>query len=187
MNFARALLLVCVLFSGFARAEDWKRWPADAGEYGTTISIPPGFAVVKWRPALQVKPGKDAPLLLSGRFRSKDGKVVFSVIVYYVRGLTENADGRRIKMSLESGEKQGGQSSKRKKEMSEVGPYFVYDEESTVSGAGYTRYRLNEFSTSSLPGAASVFWEFQVADEAARKHYAPLWKRFKDTLEVEGD
>jgi hypothetical protein len=176
-----------VLSSGFARAEDWKRWPADAGEYGTTISIPPGFAAVKWRPAIQMKPGKDAPQLLSGRFRSKDGKAEFSVIVYYVRGLPENAEGRRIKLGLEPGEKLSEQKSKRKKVNDDTGPYFHYDEESTVSGAGYTRYRLNDFSTSSLPGAASAFWEFKVADEATRKRYEPLWKRFKDSLEVEGD
>jgi hypothetical protein len=181
-------MLACgLLCFATARAEDWKRWPANAGEHGTTIAAPPGFSALHWRPPVQSRPRKDAPLLLSGRFRSSDGSAEFSVMVYYVRALPNEAEVRRIKLKLEDGAKLIEQKSSRKKVNGEAGPYFIYDEESTVGGAGYTRYRLNTFSTSSLPGAASVLWEFQVADEAARKRFAPVWKKFKDTLEVEDD
>ncbi len=188
MNLSRFLMLVCGIFCfETARAEDWKHWPADAGEHGTTIAVPPGFSALRWRPSIQSKPGKDAPLLLSERFRSNDSKAEFSVMVFYVRALPNVADARRIKLKLEEGEKLIEQKSARRKVNGETGPYFIYDEESTISAAGCTRYRLNTFSTSSLPGAASVLWEFQVADVAARKRFAPVWKKFKDTLEVEED
>ena len=187
MSLSRFLVIVCALVGLSARAEDWDLWPADAGEHRTSIAIPPGFTPLRWNPPTQAKPGKDAPLLLSGRFRSSDGKAEFAVMVYYVRPLPNQADARRIKLKLGKGEKSVEQKSVRKKISGDSGPYWIYDEESTVSGPDYTRYRLNTFSTSSLPGAASVFWEFQAADEATRKRFAPIWKKFKETLEVEED
>ena len=188
MHLSRFLMLVCGIFCfATARAEDWKRWPANAGDHSTTIAAPPGFSALRWRPSIQTKPGKDAPLLLSERFRSNDGKAEFSVIVYYVRALSNEPNARRIQLKLDGGEKLIEQKSTRSNADGGNGTYWIYDEESTVSGAGYTRYQLNRFSTSSLPGAASVFWEFQVADEASRKRFAPLWKKFKDTLEIKED
>ena len=54
-----------------------------------------------------------------------------------------------------------------------------YEEETTVSGKGYTRYVLNSFSNSSLPGATSDFWEFRAADERSRKRYAAAYRKSK--------
>jgi hypothetical protein len=65
--------------------------------------------------------------------------------------------------------------------------YWLHEEETTVSGNGYTRYVLNSLSTSSLPGATSDFWEFRVADEEARKRYAAAYRKFKESVEVGED
>jgi len=136
---------------------------------------------------MAIKPADGAPLVLSARFRSKDGTAEFGVLVYYVRGARQEADARRIGLRIGPGEKVISQKSTRKKVKGESGPYWIYDEESTVTGPGYTRYRLNTFSTSGLPGADSVFWEFQVADAGARKRHLAKWRQFKESLEVEGD
>jgi hypothetical protein len=167
--------------------EEWKRWPVNAGEDGSTIGVPPGFTSAPWKPVTEIKPAEGAPLLLSARFRSKDGTAEFGVIVYYVRGVRQAAEARRIGLRTARGEKVISQKSTRKKIKGESGPYWIYDEESTVTGPGYTRYRLNTLSTSRLPGAESVFWEFQVADDAARKRHAAKWRQFKESLEVEED
>lgn len=187
MNLSRILLFIGVCLGGLAHAEEWKRWPKDADEFSTTIGVPPGFTLLRWRPAAATQLKGDAPNLLSARFRSPDGNAEFTVIVFHTRRLPNDADARRITMPLARGEKKTGGKVNRKKAEGEQGLYWLHDEESTIEGPGYTRYQLNSFSTSSLPGAASVFWEFQVADEAARKRYAPLWRRFKDSLEVEED
>ena len=90
-------------------------------------------------------------------------------------------------MRVGRGEKVVQQKSARKKAKGEGGSYWIYDEESTVAGPDHTRYRLNTYSTSGLPGAASVLWEFQVADEEARKRYAARWRQFKESLEIGED
>ena len=186
MNLSRALFSLCALACSAVLGEEWKRWPEDAGEEGTTIGVPPGFTASRWKPVPGIKPADGAPLLLSARFRSKDGTAEFGVLVYYVRGVRQ-AEARRIGLRTERGENVILRKSTRKKVKGESGPYWIYDEECTVTGPGYTRYRLNTFSTSGLPGAESVFWEFQVADDGARKRHAAKWRQFKESLEVEED
>jgi hypothetical protein len=183
----RFLVVLCALIGSAAPGEELRRWPQNADEFDTTIGVPPGFTAMRWRPTTVAKPGGEAPMLLSARFRSEDGKAEFAVLVYYVRNVAHEAEARRITLRAGRGEKVVQQKSARKKEKGEGGPYWIYDEETTVAGADYTRYRLNTFSTSGLPGAASVLWEFQVADEEARKRYAARWRQFKESLEIEGD
>ena len=71
--------------------------------------------------------------------------------------------------------------------MSGGSDYGFYEEETTVSGKGYTLYVLNSLSTSSLPGATSDFWEFRAADESSRKRYAAAYRKFKESLQVGED
>jgi transcriptional regulator NrdR family protein len=47
--------------------------------------------------------------------------------------------------------------------------------------------QLNSFSTSTLPGASSILWEFRAADQRARKRYAAAYRKFKDSLEIGED
>jgi hypothetical protein len=182
MTLARASLLVCLLAFSLAHGENPKRWPADAGENDTTIDVPSEFSAVAWQTPAMSPSGKDAPLLLGVRFRSADGKAEFAVAVYYVRHIPSDPDARRISVLLSRGEKAAGTRTDRKKIAGENGDYWLYDEETTVTGDGYTRYLLNSFSTSRLPGATSIQWEFRAADEDSRKRRAAAYRRFKDSL-----
>jgi hypothetical protein len=65
--------------------------------------------------------------------------------------------------------------------------YWLYEKATTVRGSGYTRYVLNSFSTSSLPGATSDCWEFRAADESSRKRYAAAYCKFQESLQVGED
>jgi hypothetical protein len=189
MNLARLILALWLVIGTSAfSAEEWKRWPNASSEFESTIEIPPGFEVLRWRPATSLRPAaKDAPLLLGARLRSSDGKAEFTVMIYYVRNLPREAEARRIPSAAGRGEKETKPKSTRRKIKGEQGDYWIYEEEKTVEEPGHTRYILNSFSTSSLPGATSDYWEFQVADESARKRYAPIWKRFKESLEIGED
>jgi hypothetical protein len=185
----RLSLLAGILVCSVARGEEAKRWPAGADEFATTIGIPQSFTPVSWRPPPINAAGKKAPLLLGARFRSPDGKAEFAAAIYYVRHVPSGPDTRRIAVQLARGEKITDRKSSRRKIAGRDGgaDYWVYEEATTVSGPGYTRYLLNSLSTSSLPGATSDFWEFRVADEETRKRYAATYRKFKESLEVGED
>ena len=185
----RSFLLAGILVGAVARGEEAKRWPAGADEFATTIGIPEGFAPVRWKPPAINAAGKKAPLLLDARFRSPDGKAEFAVAIYYVRHVPSDPEARRIAVPLARGEKVTDRKTDRRKIAGRDGgdDYWHYEEATTVSGPGYTRYLLNSFSTSSLPGATSDFWEFRVADEETRKRYAAVYRKFKESLEVGED
>ena len=179
-----SLLLWWIVGASFVSAAEWKRWPNKADEFSDTIAVPAGFAVVRSQPPPMREGKEKTPLLLHARFRSPDGKAEFAVTVYYVRQVSSEPEMRRIAVLLGRREKvASGGDSNRKKFSGEQGDYWLYDEETTVNGAGYTRYVLNSFSTSNLPGARSIQWEFRVADEHARKRYAEMYRRFKDSFE----
>lgn len=183
MTALRLSLLLWFLAGSLVSGAEWKRWPEKADEFTDTIAVPPGFVVVRSQPP-PVHQGKEkAPPLLHARFRSPDGKAEFAVTVYYVRHVSSEPEMRRIDVKLGRGEKVTGRKSSREKLSGEHGDYWGYDEETTVGGAGYTRYLLNSFSTSTLPGASSIQWEFRAADEDARKRYAETYRRFKDSFE----
>jgi hypothetical protein len=185
----RLFLLAGIFGCALARAEEAKRWPVGADEFATTIGLPEGFAPKRWQPPAINAAGKKAPLLLDARFRSSDGKAEFAVAVYYVRHVPSGPDARRIAVPLTRGEKVTDRKTSRRKIAGRDGgdDYWVYEEATTVSGPRYTRYLLNSFSTSSLPGATSDFWEFRVADEEARKRYAAAYRKFKASLELTED
>jgi hypothetical protein len=185
----RPVLLAGIFICSLARAEKEKRWPAGADEFATTIGVPAGFAALKWKaPAINAA-GKAAPLMLEARFRSADGKAEFATAIYYVRHIPSEPEARRIAADLGRGEKIIDHKSNRRKIAGQDGAadYWIYDEETTVSGDGYTRYLLNSFSTSSLPGATSDFWEFRAADDNSRKRYAAAYRKWKDSLKVGED
>lgn len=185
----RTLLLAGIFACSLARGEEAKRWPAGADEFETTIGIPDGFSPVRWQPPPINAAGKKAPLILDARFRSPDGKAEFAVAIYYVRHVPSDPEARRIAAPLARGEKITDRKTSRKKIPRRDGgeDYWLYEEATTVSGPGYTRYLLNSLSTSSLPGATSDFWEFRAADEDSRKRYAGAYRKFKESLEVGED
>lgn len=185
----RSCLFASIFLCSLARGAESKRWPAGAEEGMTTIGIPAGFTAARWHaPAINAA-GKKAPLLLNARFRSPDGKAEFAVAIYYVRHVPSDPDARRIAVPLARGEKITDHKTSRKKVAGRDGgaDYWIYEDETTVSGPGYTRYLLNSFSTSSLPGATSDFWEFRAADDSSRKQHAAAYRKFKDSLEVGED
>ena len=185
----RSLLLAGVVVCSLARGEEAKRWPAGADEFATTIGIPDGFSPKRWQPPPINAAGEKAPLILQARFRSSDWKVDFAVAIYYVRHVPSDPEARRIAAPLMRGEKVTDRKTSRRKIAGRDGgaDYWHYEEATTVSGPGYTRYLLNSLSTSSLPGATSDFWEFRAADEDSRKRYAAAYRKFKESLEVGED
>ena len=185
----RLVLLAGIFVCSLTRGEEAKRWPAGAGEFATTIGVPAGFTPMRWQPSAINPAGKEAPLMLDGRFRSPDGKAEFAAAIYYVRHVPADPQARRIAVPIARGEKVTDRKTNRRKIAGRDGgaDYWVYEEATTVSGPGYTRYLLNSFSTSSLPGATSDFWEFRVADEEARKRYAAAYRKFKASLELTED
>jgi hypothetical protein len=64
--------------------------------------------------------------------------------------------------------------------------YWLYEEATTVSGPGYTRYLLNSLSTSSLParrptpGVLSREREFS-------ESYTAVYRKFKESLDIVED
>ena len=184
MTAVRLALMLWFLGGSFVSGAEWTRWPEKADQFSDTIAVPPGFAAVRSQPPPPMREGKEkTPLLLHARFRSPDGKAEFAVTAYYVRQGSSEPEMRRIAVVLGRGEKVASRDSSRKKFTDEHGDYWLYDEETTVNGAAYTRYLLNSFSTGTLPGARSIQWEFRVADEHARKRYAETYRRFKDSFE----
>ena len=183
MTALRLSLLWWFVGSSFVSGAEWKRWPDKADQFSDTIAVPPGFSAVRSQPPPMREGKEKTPLLLHARFRSPDGKAELAVTVYYVRQVSSELEMRRIAVVLGRREKVATGDSSRKKFIGEHGDYWLYDEETTVNGAGYTRYVLNSFSTSTLPGAASIQWEFRVADEHARKRYAETYRRFNDSFE----
>jgi hypothetical protein len=99
----------------------------------------------------------------------------------------QSPETRCIAAVIAPGEKVVVRKSSRKKFTGEHGDYWSYDEEMAVAGNGYTRYLLNSFSTSNLPGASSELWEFRAKDEESRKRFSALYKKFKDSLEIGED
>ena len=185
----RSFLLAGIFVGSLARGEESKRWPAGADAMATTIGIPDGFKPMRWGAPPINAAGKKAPLILDGRFRSADGKAEFAVAIYYVRHVASGPEARRIAVPLAPGEKIADRKTSRKKIAGQDGgaDYWLYEEETTVSGKGYTRYVLNSFSTSSLPGATSDFWEFRSADESSRKRHAAAYRKFKESLDIGED
>jgi hypothetical protein len=185
----RSLLLAGIFACSLASGEEAKRWPAGADEFDTTIGIPDGFSPKRWQPPPINAAGKKAPRILEARFRSPDSKAEFAVAIYYVRHVPSDPEARRIAVPLARGEKITGHKTSRKKIAGRDGgaDYWHYEEATTVSGPGYTRYLLNSFSTSSLPGATSDFWEFHAADDDSRRRYAAAYRKFKESLEVGED
>jgi hypothetical protein len=179
-------LLVLILMQRSVHGDEGKRWPEKAGEFAATIAAPPGFMPVRPHgPALASRAAQNK--LLDARFRSVDRKVEFAVTVYYVRHLPQTTEKRRIAAIIADGEKVIERKTSRKRFTGEHGDYWLYDEELSVAGDGYTRYLLNSFSTGTLPGASSVLWEFRAADDNSRRRYAPLYRRFKDSLDIGED
>lgn len=181
-----ACLLALILLHSTARGDEWKRWPGQGEEFAATIAIPPGFTLVRARQLASTVSAEHEPLL-DARFRSADRKVEFALIVYYVRQWSPALETRRITAAIAHGEKVIERKSSRKQFTGEHGDYFLYDEEMTVAGGGYTRYLLNSFSTSTLPGASSVLWEFRVTDEKSRRDYSAIYKKFKESLDIGED
>ena len=179
-------LLVLTFTPSLARGGEWKRWPAKADEFAATIGVPPGFTPIRARQSPAAGNAGHEPLL-DARFRSADRKVEFAVTVYYVRMWPQAPEARRIAAVIAPGEKIVDRKSNRKQFTGEHGDYWLYDEEMTVAGDGYTRYLLNSFSTSNLPGAGSELWEFRATDEESRKRYTAAYKKFKDSLEIGED
>lgn len=179
-------LLALTLMLPLARGDEWKRWPNKADEFAATIGNPPGFTPIRARQPSPTVSARHEPLL-DARFRSGDRKVQFAVTVYYVRMWPQALETRRITAAIAPGEKVVGRKSSRKKFTGEHGDYWLYDEEMTVFGDGYTRYLLNSFSTSTLPGASSELWEFRATDGESRKRYAGVYKKFKDSLDIGQD
>jgi len=181
-----ACLLALILTRPLARGAEWKRWPEKADEFAATIGVPPGFTPTRARQSPAAgNAGHEPPL--DARFRSADRKVEFAVTVYYVRMWPQSPETRRIAAAVAPGEKVLARKSSCKKFTGEHGDYWLYDEEMTVAGDGYTRYLLNSFSTSNLPGAGSELWEFRATDEESRKRYTAAYKKFKDSLEIGED
>jgi len=183
----RASHLAWIFASMLAHGEEGIRYPEKAGEFATTVAVPSGFTAIRSARSGLGAGGGEAPLLLDARFRSPDRKVEFAVAVFHVRRLPADPAMRRIAVRLARGEKIIDHQSNRRKAVGEHGEYWLYDEETTVGGDGYTRYLRHSFSTGSLPGASSVLWEFRVADEKARQNYAAAYRRFRDSLEIEED
>jgi len=181
-----ACLLALILMLPLARGAEWKRWPDKADEFVATIGIPPGFTPLRARQSPAAGNAGHEPVL-DARFRSADRKVEFAVTVYYVRMWPQAPEARRIAAAIAPGEKIVERKSSRKQFTGEHGDYWLYDEEMTVAGEGYTRYLLNSFSTSNLPGAGSELWEFRAKDEESRKRSGAVYKRFKDSLEIRED
>jgi hypothetical protein len=179
-------LLALMLMLPLAHGAEWKRWPAKADEFATTIAVPPGFTPMHARQSPAAGNAGHEPLL-DARFSSADRKVEFAVTVFYVRMWPQSPEMRRIAAVIAPGEKVVARKSSRKKFTGEHGDYWLYDEEMTVAGNGYTRYLLNSFSTSNLPGASSELWEFRATDEESRKRSSAVYKRFKDSLEIGED
>jgi hypothetical protein len=168
-------LLALVLLRPLARGAEWKRWPAKADEFATTIGVPPGFTPIGARRSPAAGDAGREPLF-DARFRSADRKVEFAVTVYYVRMWPQAPEARRIAAAITSGEKIVERKTSRKQFTGEHGDYWLYDEEMTVAGDGYTRYLLNSFSTSNLPGASSELWEFRATDDESRKRSSAVFK-----------
>jgi len=187
MIIVRLSLLASMFACLPARGEEWKRWPEKADEFATTVLVPTGFTLIRTQPPVLGKGAGDASLLLDARFRSPDRKVELAVAVFHVRGASTKPEMRRIAVRLAPGEKVIDSQSSRKKATGEHGDYWIYEEETTVRGSGYTRYLRHSFSTGSLPGASSIVWEFRAADESARINYAAAYRRFRDSLEIEAD
>jgi hypothetical protein len=186
MKVISASLFALMLMSPLARGDEWKRWPAQADELAASIGFPPGFTSIRARqPAPAGTVGHEP--LLAAHFRSADRKVEFAVTVYYVRMWSQAPKARRITAVVAPGEKVIERKTSRKKFTGEHGEYWGYDEEMTVAGNGYTRYLLNSFSTSTLPGASSELWEFRTTDDESRKRYAAVYKKFKDSLNIGED
>ena len=187
MVLIRASLLASIFTSMLAHGEEGIRYPEKAGEFATTVVVPPSFTAIRSaRSAIGAGQGK-APLLLDARFRSPDRNVEFAVAVFHVRRLPATPAMRRITVRLARGEKIIDHQSSRRKAVGEHGEYWLYDEETTVDGDGYTRYLRHSFSTGSLPGASSILWEFRATDDTTRKSYAAAYRRFRDSLEIEED
>jgi hypothetical protein len=181
-----ACLLALVLTCPLARGGEWKRWPDKADEFAATIGIPPGFTPIRARQSPVAGNAGREPLF-DARFRSADRKVEFAVTVYYVRMWPRAPATRRIAAAIAPGEKIVERKTSRKQFTGEHGDYWLYDEEMRVAGDGYTRYLLNSFSTSNLPGASSELWEFRATDDESRKRYSAVYKRFKESLETGED
>jgi len=177
---------VLILMLPCARGAEWKRWPEKGDEFAAIIDVPPGFSQLRARQSPAAGNAGHEPLL-DARFRSADRKVEFAVTVYYVRMWPQAPEARRIAAVIAPGEKIVDRKSNGKQLTGEHGNYWLYDEEMTVAGNGYTRYLLNSFSTSNLPGAGFELWEFRATDEESRKRYTAAYKKFKDSLEIGED
>lgn len=78
--------------------------------------------------------------------------------IYYVRHVPSGPDARHIAVQIARGEKITDRKTSRRKIAGRDGgsDYWHYEEATTVSGPGYTRYLLNSFSTSSLPARRRI-------------------------------
>jgi len=149
-------------------------------EYKASIDIPHGFS--------RISTGmKDMDhTLINTRIQSSDRTVAFGVYMLNVRSLSENVNARKIQLPLKRGEKVvDRESSVRNVKLDGGIRYQHYSEQITVSGPNhsYTRYFNLQVTTGSVPGAASVLWELQVANDSARKKYQKIYRQFKGSLD----
>lgn len=158
----------------------WIRIPKEAEEFDGSISIPPKFREVK--PLISSHP----KMILNVRAKSPEGDAEFAVAARSVRFDERSVEARTLPFHLESGERIVDRSPTSQKKSSGGIQYIHFTESITVQGPAnrYTRYIFYHVSTSNLPGAASILWEFKVRNEVVRKKYQNTYKQFKKGLDL---
>lgn len=182
-----ALLLFGLIahFPAYAGEDRWTQWPVGREDYEPSCQVPPGFQAV---PPVARHFG-NAPVSLNERFRSEDGSAEFAVTAISPRGLPPTADARAIPLPLLPGERIASREPERKSILIHGTKAEHYHESIVVVGPGnaYTRYFSIELSTSDLPLASSILWEFKVSDENARKRFQSTYRQFKERVNLGED
>jgi len=158
-----------------AQGNNSLRWPPQAGPDDASIRIPAAFTIIPSLARTPVEP------LLNVRVRSSEGSVEFALAAISARGLPNTVEARALALPLAPGERIVSRSPSTRALRGETGDYVHFNEDITVEGPGgaYTRYFRRELSTSNLPGASSVLWEFKVTGDKARKSHQEAYRQFK--------
>lgn len=183
----KALLLFGLIanFPAHAGEDRWTQWPVGREDYEPSCQVPPGFQPM---PPVARYFGS-APLSLNERFRSEDGSAEFAVTAISPRGLPPTAEARAIPLPLLPGERVASREPERKSMSIHGTRAEHYHESIAVVGPenAYTRYFSVELSTSDLPLASSMLWEFKVKDEKARKRFQSIYREFKERVNLGED
>lgn len=190
-HLVRALVTICgVLWGAGLHASagangSWSRWPAGREDYEPSCEVPPGFQAI---PPVARYDGP-APVSLNARFRSENGSVEFAVTAISPRGLPPNVESRAIPLPLLPGERITSREPEWKSVSVQGTKAEHYHESIVVSGPdnAYTRYFSIELSTSNLPLAYSMLWEFKVRSENARKDFQSTYRQFKERVNLGED